>query len=198
MSHFARAADAPSMGTVGVKINVVNGLSVKEAHAKIIDELTAIINNAPAPRVGDAAPPRVAAMPATTSTDATSPTVVRAMPWVHQRQTRRNTPMPTIFEVEEPPERTAPPSEATAPPKARRVQPTRRAKSRTVHGQLIGSKRNNVKVASRKRIQRLIDIQQDQDRLRKLRHGIDDMLDQQAAQPPREHPYISFEIPTPK
>ena len=74
----------------------------------------------------------------------------------------------------------------------------RRAKSRTVNGQLIGSKRNNVKVASRKRIQRLIDIQQDQDRLRKLRHGIDDMLDQQAAQPPREHPYISFDIPTPK
>ena len=38
MSHFARATDAASLGTVGVKINVVNGLSVKEAHAKIIDE----------------------------------------------------------------------------------------------------------------------------------------------------------------
>ena len=38
MSHFARAADAPSMGTVGVKVDVVRGLAVREAHAKIIDE----------------------------------------------------------------------------------------------------------------------------------------------------------------
>ena len=39
MSHFARATgDAPSMGTVGVKVDVVRGLAVKEAHAKIVDE----------------------------------------------------------------------------------------------------------------------------------------------------------------
>ena len=107
--------------------------------------------------------------------------------------------MPTILEVEEPPAPAAFPSKAAEPaPVRQRVQPTRKAKTRTVNGQIIGSRRNNVKVASRKRIQRLIDIQQDQDRLRTLRHGIDDMLDQQAAQPPREHPYISFEIPTPK
>ena len=38
MSHFAPRHDAASMGTVGVKVDVVRGLSVKEAHAKIIDE----------------------------------------------------------------------------------------------------------------------------------------------------------------
>ncbi len=38
MSHFARAPDAASLGTVGIKVDVVRGLAVKEAHAKIIDE----------------------------------------------------------------------------------------------------------------------------------------------------------------
>ena len=39
MSHFAAPRhDAASMGTVGVKVDVVRGLAVKEAHAKIIDE----------------------------------------------------------------------------------------------------------------------------------------------------------------
>ena len=37
MSHFARAPDAASLGTVGIKVDVVRGLAVKVSHAKIID-----------------------------------------------------------------------------------------------------------------------------------------------------------------
>ena len=58
----------------------------KVTHEKALQFLTAIIENTPN----------------ATSTDATSPRVIQKTPSVHQQRTRRNTPMPTINEVNKP------------------------------------------------------------------------------------------------
>ena len=78
---------------------------------------------------------------------------------VHQRRTRRNTPMPTINEVNEPNREnvTQQQSPPTKPmilvPYRLRCQPPRVTKKRTVEGQLIGIKRKDAKNTSQKRIQ---------------------------------------------
>ena len=69
----------------------------KLRHAKALQNLTSIIKNTPSPRVATIAIPTVS-----TSTDATSPRVIQETPRVHQRRTRRNTPVPTIDEVNNP------------------------------------------------------------------------------------------------
>ena len=69
----------------------------KLRHAKVLQNLTAINENTPSTRMA----------PTTTQTvskliDATSPRVIKKKPRVHQQRTRRNTPMPTKNEVNEP------------------------------------------------------------------------------------------------
>ena len=62
-----------------------------------------------------------------------------------------------------------------------------------MNGVLIGSKRNNVKKASRKRIQQLIDKQTDRDML-SMKGQVNDDIVQKV---PGKDPYISFHVPTP-
>ena len=61
----------------------------KLRHAKALQDLTAIIENTQDARDAPTTTPTVS-----TSIDATSPRVIQKTPIVHQRQTRRNTPMP--------------------------------------------------------------------------------------------------------
>ena len=67
--------------------------TTKLRHAKALQQLTAIITNSASPRVDEVAAPRVGSP--STSTNATSPRVIQNTRYVHQRQTRNNTPMPT-------------------------------------------------------------------------------------------------------
>ena len=118
----------------------------KLRHAKALQNLTAIIENTPNAREAPTATPTVP-----TSTDATYPRVIQKTPSVHQRQTRRNMPMPTINEVNEPtgenetPQQFPPTNSTILVPNRHWYQPPRVEKTRTVEGQLIGSKRNNAK-----------------------------------------------------
>ena len=68
--------------------------------AKAYPQFWPILENRQEPRVGTSQPPMVVGE-ATALIDATSPRVIRATPQVHQRQTRRNTPMPMIMEGDE-------------------------------------------------------------------------------------------------
>ena len=79
---------------------VPTSAELKCRHAKAINQLSTILENRQEPRVGTSQPPRVVGE-ATTSINATSSRVVRATPRIHQRQTRRNTPMPTLMEGDE-------------------------------------------------------------------------------------------------
>ena len=78
--------------------------------------------------------------------------------------------MPTINEVNDPTRENVTKQQSLhrkstiLVPSQRRYQPPRVAKNGTVEGQLIGSKRNNVKNAPRKRIQSLINQQKERDR----------------------------------
>ena len=113
------------------------------------------------------------------STDATSPRVIQKTPSVHQQRTRRNTPMSAINEVNDPnrenyTQQQSPPTKPTIlVSNRRRCQPMRVAKKRTVEGQLIGSKRNDAKNASRKRTQSLINEQKERDRKVELYTNVD-------------------------
>ena len=79
---------------------------------------------------------------------------------------RANTPMPSIMEVEEPP------SEENEQEQQQKllnqpipVLPTQQqSKARKMNGMWIGSKHNNAKVASRKRMTKLINAQAENDR----------------------------------
>ena len=65
--------------------------------------------------------------------------------------------MPTISEEEETSIK-ATPTQAAKPPATARGKRANQQKARQVQGEIIGSKRNNVKVASKKRLQILIDL----------------------------------------
>ena len=91
--------------------------AAKIEHAKIINELTRIIENHPTSRVDTPTQTRVGTP--TSSHDATAPRMLRKQKKVHQQRTRSNTPMPSI--PEEP---------ANDPSPASRKQPTRREKQR--------------------------------------------------------------------
>ena len=75
-----------------MKDTLSKSTEIKLKHAKILEDLTNIINNGPAPRVN-----RPIAR-VTPSEDTTAPRVVRAAPRIHQRRTRKNNPMPPIIE----------------------------------------------------------------------------------------------------
>ena len=136
-------------------------------HTEVIKQLTDILNGLPAPRV-ESSQPRVG--PTSTSTDATSPRVVNQQRPVHQRQTRRNTPMPTILEEDAPSVDDDDATVVTSNRSSDRPTPpptvnptispgTKVTKTRKVNGILIGSKRNSAKNIKRKQLQRLIDAQ---------------------------------------
>ena len=61
--------------------------------------------------------------------------------------------------------------------------PSRWWKSRKSYGALIGSKRNDVRVASRKRVQKLIDKQAAKDKLLLLRNQVKKTIDEATAGP---------------
>jgi len=151
----------------------------KVKHAKIIEQLTAIITNKQAPRVEDTGSPRVTRT--STSTNATSPRVIQNTRYVHQRRTRNNIPMPTVMEEIQPPIDTASSSNKENDENVRLSQQSNENNSegimteekshyipcnkkvqqskRKVNGVLIGSKRNHHKNISRKRLQKLIEEQ---------------------------------------
>ena len=83
-----------------MKANVPTQADLKCRHAKSIDDLILILENRPEPRVDTSQPQRVVDY-VTTSTNATSPRVIAATKYVHQRRTRSNNPMPTILENDE-------------------------------------------------------------------------------------------------
>ena len=64
-------------------------------HTAIIKQLTQIIANGPYQRVAAGTPQRVAAP--STSVDITAPETIRIRKRIHQRQSRSNTPMPSII-----------------------------------------------------------------------------------------------------
>ena len=147
--------------------------------------------------VGDSQPPRVAKA-ASTSNNTTAPRVVRATKQIHQRITRSNTPMPTVMEVEKPP------VEETEEQKRQQLvsqpiplpPPRRQTKVRKMNGMWIGSKRNNVKVASRKRITKLINAQADIDR--KATVTMQKQKISKSIPNSRENPQLQFFAPNPK
>ena len=72
----------------------------KQLHTKILKKLLSILENGKPPRVANVGQTRVSPA-ASTSTDATSPRVIAGTRFVHQRQTRNNTPLPSIREEED-------------------------------------------------------------------------------------------------
>ena len=86
-----------------------------------------------------------------TLTDATPPRVIQKTPIIHQQHTRRNTPIPAIYEFNDPnrennTQQQSPPTKPTSlVPNQRGCQPPRVANKRTVEGKIIGSKHNDVK-----------------------------------------------------
>ena len=136
----------------------------KRRHEKALQDLTAITEN-----TQDAREASTTTTTVSTSKYATSLMVIQRTPIIHQRWTRRNTPMPAIHEVNETnrENNTQQQSHTTKPtslvPNRRRCQPLRVKKKRTVEGQLIGSKRNDAKNTSQKRIQSLINQQRERD-----------------------------------
>ena len=82
--------------------NIPSSATAKAKHVNTIRQLTSILTNqpatrmdeptqrvdGPAARVAESPPPRVA----TTSNNTTSPTAIRQLPLIHQRQTRSNNP----------------------------------------------------------------------------------------------------------
>ena len=91
--------------------------SKKMKHIQIIKQLQEILSKNPQQRIEKAQEPRVDDTPPqrvntatpqrvdtsmTSSGSQTDPRILRKTPCIHQRHTRRNTPMPTIMKVEEP------------------------------------------------------------------------------------------------
>ena len=136
---------------------VPHNAKAKLRHAKALQILTVIINNTPTTRESPTATPTVSA-----STDTTYTRVIKTIPSIHQRWTRRNTLMPTINEVNKPTRENETPQQSPTTNSQIQVpnrcwcQPLRVAKTRTVEGQLIVSKHNNAKNTSQKIIQSLI------------------------------------------
>ena len=120
--------------------------NAKLRHEKVLQDLTAIIENTKDARNAPTTTPTVS-----TSTDATSPRVIQKTPIIHQRRTRRNTPMPEIHEVNKPnrenntQQQFHPTKPTSLVPNRRMCQPLRVAKKRTVEGKLIGRKRKKIK-----------------------------------------------------
>ena len=67
----------------------------KQQHAKILKQLLSILKNSKPLRVADGGQSRVSPA-ASTSSDATLPTLITNTRFVHQRRTRNNTPLPSI------------------------------------------------------------------------------------------------------
>ena len=131
----------------------------KLKHNKAIVQLTEILNQPPnkaagPARVAGGATPRVDA-PASSTTDPTNPATIRATRPVHGRRTRANPnpitgePLPTIWED----------SQQTQPAPAPTNGPHSPWPTTKQNGQLIGGKKNNVRHASLKRVQKLINEQ---------------------------------------
>ena len=80
-------------------------------------------------------------------------------------------------------------------PVRKNLVPREKTAGRRVNGVIIGSKRNNVKNASRKRLQQLIDKQTDRDGQSILRGQVNNIVSRKL---PGKYPYISFHVPTPK
>merc|ERR1712197_253765 len=96
-----------------------------------------------------------------TTTDPTNPDRIRTTRYVHQKKTRANQhpigePLPTIWEEAQSPQQAPTPGQ-------HRPWPTR-----TVHGQKIGGKKNNVKHAAIKRVKKLVAEQMKTDAQGKL------------------------------
>ena len=84
-----------------IRVQIPTQADTKRQHLHVIEQLTEILNKAPPPRVDGQSAPRVG-HGATTSTDKTSPRVVKQTKYVHQRRTRNNNPMLAITEEEIP------------------------------------------------------------------------------------------------
>ena len=129
------------------KMRISRSARIYPEHWKI----KAIIKNTQDAREAPTTTPTVS-----TSTDAISLRVIQKTPIIHQQRTLRNTPMTTIHEVNDPNQEnnTQQQSHPTKPtslvPNQRRCQPPRVSKKRTVDGQLIGSKRNDVKIHNKR------------------------------------------------
>jgi hypothetical protein len=127
----------------------------------------------------------------------TAPENIRASPRIHQRTTRKNTPMPIIMEVEEPPHTptpTEPPTKRTATNTVS-AAPRRPTKMRTVNRQRIGSKQNRSTAASWKQITSLIKQQLTLNKTMQQRLGITDKIKQKVN---KNKPKFTYNVPCPK
>ena len=134
-------------------------------HAKILQQLTQIMSGSQLQRVATSTPPRVTES-GSTSNNTTSPRVVKTTKQIHQRVTRSNTPMPEIMGSIEPSV-----NDGKLEKEIEKISrliplpiPQRQSKARKMNGTWIGSKGNNDKVASKKRITKLTNVQFEQDR----------------------------------
>ena len=121
---------------------------------------------------------------------------VKQTKYVHQRRTRSNNPMPTITEEEEPPIN-ATPTQAAKPPVTTRCKWATQRKARQVQCEIIGSKRNNVKVASRKRLQQLINLQTARDNIMLQQVKVNEEIQQNEVSIPPEPIYKATALPSP-
>jgi len=144
----------------------------KLTHAGHINALQTIISKWTTPRVENAASLRVShgvtsnPISAPTSNNPTAPRVIRATKYMNQQRTQNN-PMPTIMEEEVAPPIITPSSNNHLP-------------KWQVNGELICSKRNHTRHASRKRIQTIIDAQTTKDKLMDIRKGVNQTIDEES------------------
>ena len=96
ISEADKTLTAASNLLAAMQAAVPHTAKAKLRNAKALQKLTAIIENTPTTREDPTATPTVS-----TSTDTTSPRLIQKTLSVHKLQTRRNTHMTTINEVNE-------------------------------------------------------------------------------------------------
>ena len=129
LPHLPSALHTPSISEADKTIIAVTELvkelnrtipsnaAIKARHATALQQLTAILDNGPAPRVGTQPAPRVGTHQSS-SADPTAQRTIRATTFIHQRRTRNNIPIPTVDEA-------SPPEPTVRQPQ--RIQPSRKS-----------------------------------------------------------------------
>ena len=180
---------------------VVPSAANKIRHTMVLQRLTMIVNDGPHPRVDTSAQPRVAQQ-ASLSNNITSPRVIKYTRCVHQCVKHNNTPIPFIMVVDKPPRdadiavitrnQSGEEHQERIPPAILHISQRKcKPNSHKINGILIGSKQNNVKNASQKRIRWLIDKKPYGDQLINLCEPIERIT----YNTPQKKSYISFHAP---
>ena len=163
--------------------------AIKAKHATVLQQLTTIITNRPAPRVGDSAVPRVGQP--SSSTDPTNKQTVRATHFVHQRRTRANQPIGQENEEPSTPQAIQP---RTRPRRDSKNRLPLRRSTRTNQGG-----RTSAKTISTKKLTHLLKVQAAKDKKFLQQQATNEQVKQAVPQSePEDDRFIEYNIPTPK